>query len=178
MLVAEQREKLNYSIRPLANEDESFLWEMLYQAAHMAEEGETSVQAVRNHPNLAKYVKGWRRGGDMGFVAIKLNCNQPIGAAWLRLWTGKDKGYGYVDDRTPELAIAVLPEYRGKGVGTQLLTRLLVAARATYSSVSLSTRATNRAIHLYKQLGFRVIDKSEMINRMGSTSFNMKVDFL
>ena len=134
--------EMDYYIRALTNGDETFLWQMLYEAAHLAEEGEP-LAAVRNYPNLAKYVKNWGREDDMGFVAMELNSNQAIGATWLRLLTGEEKGYGYVDDTTPELAIAVLPHYRNSGVGTQLLIHLLEAAKAYYPSVSLSVRATN-----------------------------------
>jgi ribosomal protein S18 acetylase RimI-like enzyme len=168
---------LDYSIRWLTQEDEPFLWQMLYEAAHMAEEGESTVQAVVNHPLIAKYVKNWGRTNDLGFVAIELNDNQPIGAAWLRLFTGDDKGFGWIDDTIPELAIAVLPEYTNQGVGTQLLARLLSSAKASYRSVSLSVRSSNLALSLYERSGFKVIEGSETINRTGGTSFTMKVDF-
>ena len=168
---------LDYSIGPLTQEDEPFLWEMLYEAAHMAEEGESTVQAVVNHPLIAKYVQNWGRAHDLGFAAIELNGSQPLGAAWLRLFTEDDKGFGWVDDTTPELAIAVLPEYTNQGVGTQLLARLLSAAKLSYRSVSLSVRSSNRALSLYERSGFKVIKGSETINRTGGTSFTMKVDF-
>ncbi|MEG4959139.1 MULTISPECIES: GNAT family N-acetyltransferase [unclassified Microcoleus] len=166
----------DYSIRPLTQEDEPFLWQMLYEAAHMAEEGESTVQAVVNHPLIAKYVKNWGRANDLGFAAIELNGSQPVGAAWLRLFTEDDKGFGWVDDTTPELAIAVLPEYTNQGVGTQLLARLLSAAKVSYRSVSLSVRSSNRALSLYERCGFKLIEGSETINRTGGTSFTMKVD--
>ncbi|MEG5052502.1 MULTISPECIES: GNAT family N-acetyltransferase [unclassified Microcoleus] len=168
---------LRYSLRPLTQEDEPFLWKMLYEAAHMAEEGESTVQAVVNHPLIAKYVKNWGRANDLGFAAIELNDSQPVGAAWLRLFTEDDKGFGWVDDTIPELAIAVLPEYTNQGVGTQLLDRLLSAAKVSYRSVSLSVRSSNRALSLYERSGFKVIDGSERINRTEGTSFTMKVDF-
>lgn len=167
---------MEYAIRPLTTEDEPFLWQMLYEAAHLVEEGKPPT-AVMNHSELVKYVKGWGRTTDIGCVATLANSNQPIGAAWLRLLIGEDRGYGYIDDTTPELAIAVLPEYRGKGVGTQLLTDLLKAAKVSYRSVSLSTRTTNPALRLYEQLGFRAINGSETVNRVGGTSLKMKVDF-
>lgn len=167
---------LDYSIRSLTQEDEPFLWQMLYEAAHVAEEGESTVQAVVNHPLIAKYVKNWGRANDQGFAA-ELNGSQPVGAAWLRLFAGDDKGFGWVDDTIPELAIAVLPEYRNQGVGTQLLARLLSAAKVSYRSVSLSVRSSNRALNLYERSGFKVIEGSETINRTGGTSFTMKVDF-
>ncbi len=168
---------LDYYIRPLTQEDEPFLWPMLYEAAHVAEEGESTVEAVVNHPLIAKYVKDWGRASDMGFAAIELNSSQPIGAAWLRLFTGDDKGFGWVDDTIPELAIALLPEYTNQGIGTQLLARLLSAAKASYRSVSLSVRSSNPALNLYQRSGFKVIEGSETINRTGGTSLTLQIDF-
>jgi len=135
------------------------------------------VQAVVNHPLIAKYVQNWGRANDLGFAAIELNGSQPLGAAWLRVFAEDDKGFGWVDGTTPELAIAVLPEYRNQGVGTQLLARLLSSAKVSYRSVSLSVRSSNRALRLYERSGFKVIEGSETINRTGGTSFTMKVDF-
>ena len=65
-------------------------------------------------------------------------------------------GYGFVDEETPELAVAVVPNARGKGVGTALLTALLDRARADgYAALSLSVdRANEGAIALYEQHGF------------------------
>ncbi len=168
---------LDYSIRLLTQEDEPFLWPMLYVAAHMAEEGESTVQAVVNHPLIARYVKDWGRANDLGFVAIELNSSQPVGAAWLRLFTGDEKGFGWIDDTIPELAIAVLPEYTNQGVGTQLLAPLLSAAKASYPAVSLSVRSSNLALNLYERSGFKVIEGSETINRTAGTSLTMKIDF-
>ncbi|MEH1786242.1 GNAT family N-acetyltransferase [Nostoc sp.] len=168
---------MDYFIRPLTQEDEPFLWQMLYEAAHLVEEGNLTVQDAKNNPDLAKYVENWGCKDDSGFVAILESSNQPVGAAWLRLLTGKNKGYGYVDDRTPELAIAILSEYRNQGIGTQLLTNLLAVAKTSYPSISLSARATNPAFTLYKRLGFKVVDGSEIINRVGGISLKMKIDF-
>lgn len=169
---------MDYLIRLTTKDDEPFLWEMLCEAAHLGEEEESTVQAAKNQPELAKYVQGWGRAGDIGLVASLANGNQLIGAAWLRLFTLQNQGYGFVDEATPELAIAVLSEHRGKGVGTQLLTELLAVAKEFYPSVSLSTRTTNPALRLYERIGFRVIDGSERMNRTGGTSLTMKVDFL
>ncbi|MBE9000676.1 GNAT family N-acetyltransferase [Nostoc sp. LEGE 12447] len=168
---------MDYSIRPLTQEDEPFLWLMLYEAAHLEKEGNLTVQDAINNPDLAKYVKNWGSKDDSGFIAILETSNQPVGSAWLRLLTGENKGYGYVDDQTPELAIAILPQHRNKGIGTQLLTHLLAAAQTSYSSISLSIRSTNPALSLYKRFGFEVVLGSEIINRVGSISFKMKIDF-
>ncbi|WP_258169624.1 GNAT family N-acetyltransferase [Nostoc sp. 'Peltigera membranacea cyanobiont' N6] len=168
---------MDYYIRPLTQEDEAFLWQMLYEAAHLIENVNLTVQDAMNNPDLAKYVKDWGRKDDSGFVAILESSNQPVGAAWLRLLTGENKGYGYVDDQTPELAIAILPQHRNKGIGTQLLTHLLATAKTSYPSISLSTRATNPAVSLYKRFGWEVLADSETINQVCGISFKMKIDF-
>ncbi|MEH1959537.1 MAG: GNAT family N-acetyltransferase [Nostoc sp.] len=175
---------MDYFIRPLTQEDEPFLWQMLYEAAHLVEEGNLTVQDAMNNPDLAKYVSNWGCKDDSGFVAILESSNQPVGASWLRLLTGENKGYGYVDDRTPELAMsttgyayAILPQHINKGIGTQLLTHLLASAKTSYPSISLSTRATNPAVGLYKCFGWEVVGDSEIINRVGGISFKMKINF-
>ena len=90
----------------------------------------------------------------MGFVAVEAGSGEPVGAAWLRLLAGDESGYGYVDDETPELGMAVLHEYRGRGVGSDLLVRLLKSAGAVYRSVCLSVSIDNPALRLYERAGF------------------------
>ncbi|MGH7964112.1 MAG: GNAT family N-acetyltransferase [Candidatus Binatia bacterium] len=164
----------HYTIRPVRNEDEPFLWEMLYYAAHLDEDGEVSIPEAMRNPTLAKYVQHWGRAGDVGCIAVELDTGQLLGAAWVRLLTGADKVSNVIDETTPELAIAVLPEHIGKGIGAQLLTQLLDAAKTVYSTVVLSVRATNPAKRLYERLGFVVVD--EITNRVGSRSFVMRVE--
>jgi GNAT superfamily N-acetyltransferase len=70
--------------------------------------------------------------------------------AWLRCFPASEPGYGFVDESTPELSIAVLPAYRGKGIGSRLLERLLQGVDAA----SLSCDPANPAWRLYVRLGF------------------------
>ncbi len=113
---------MSYIIRPAVKDDEPFLWEMLYYAAHVDEEGEKSIQSVRENAGLVKYVRGWGRATDVGCIALDAASKQPIGAAWIRLLLGDEKTVSYVDDHTPELAIAVSLSYLARDVGTLLLT--------------------------------------------------------
>ncbi len=167
---------MNYIIRPLTQQDEPFLWQMLYEAAHLAEEGDMTVQDAMNHPELLKYVKDWGVEGDMGFAATLVNGDVSVGAAWLRLLTGNNQGYGYIDDQTPELAIAILPEYRNHGLGTQLITHLIATAKVVYPSICLSCRKSNPALRLYQRLGWKIVSCSEIVNRVGDISLKMKLD--
>lgn len=145
-----------YKIRPLAPSDQAFLWEMLYQALYVPEGGRPFGRDILNQPDIAVYVKDWGREGDSGFVALDEN-GRPVGAVWLRLLKGVERGFGYVDERTPESGMAVLPEHRGKGVGTALLSSLIVAAEGVYESISLSVAKENPASRLYRRQGFEIV---------------------
>lgn len=150
--------------------DEPFLWDMLYRAAHMEEDGAWSVDDARADPVLAKYVEGWGREGDLGVIA-EAEAGDPIGAAWLRPLALAVRGYPPVPEEYPELAIAVLPGYEGQGIGGALLAGLLSKAHRHYSGVVLSVRAGNPAIRLYERFGFDIVD--EIVNRVGGRSFVM-----
>jgi ribosomal protein S18 acetylase RimI-like enzyme len=80
----------------------------------------------------------------------------PIGAAWVRRYSIDNPAYGYVDDDTPELSIAVVATHRGMGVGTELLTKLI----ADVPRCSLSVDQRNPAVRLYESLGFEIIERS------------------
>jgi ribosomal protein S18 acetylase RimI-like enzyme len=147
-----------YHIRPATPEDEPFLWEMLYQSLYVAEGAAPFPREVVRQPELARYVEGWGRAGDLGFVAAEAGSNLSVGAVWSRLPNGADRGFAYLNDETPELAVAVLTEHRGKGVGTALMKRLLTEASALFHAVSLSVSPDNPARRLYERLGFETVE--------------------
>ena len=156
---------MNCRFRPVYLIDEPFLWEMLYYAAHVDEEPDSSVEKARNNPFLTKYVTHWGQPGDLGVIAYEVGTLQLVGAAWLRVFVGEDKNCDDIEDGTPELAIAVVPSSTGKGIGAQLLTHLFNTAATSYPAVYLSVRATNPAKRLYERFGFVVI--GELTNRVG-----------
>ena len=157
---------MDYTIRSLITKDEPIVWKMLQYATH-----ESSLQNVRKQPALAIYASKWGRFGDFGCIAERQTL--PIGMAWLRLWPDEAKGYGYVSNEIPELAIAVLPDYRGQGIGTNLLTQVLAMGQRHYPGVSLSVRENNPVLRLYQRAGFIKVPGSETVNRAGEVSFNM-----
>ena len=77
-----------------------------------------------------------------------------------------------MDDETPELGIAVLPDYRGQGVGTDLLRRLLRSAGEVYRSVCLSVSVDNPAVRFYERAGFERVCECgatlTMVNRLNA----------
>jgi ribosomal protein S18 acetylase RimI-like enzyme len=142
------------NIRPAGPEDVEFLKEMLYEAAAWNPDWprEQVIQALAN-PVLERYHVGWGRKGDAGVIA-ELD-GEPVGAAWYRLFTAEEPGYGFVDEQTPELGIAVVPLHRRKGVGETLLRALLVQAREDgFTALSLSVAVHNRSRMMYERVGF------------------------
>jgi ribosomal protein S18 acetylase RimI-like enzyme len=110
---------------------------------------------------VSQYVKGWGRKGDTVVVAVVNGF--AVGAAWYRLFTEQAPGYGYVDERTPGLALAVVPSARGHGVGSALLDALLAQARADgHEALSLGVDRDNAlAIALYESRGFARVSENE-----------------
>ena len=56
----------------------------------------------------------------------------------------------------PELAIAVVEDERGKGIGRALLDALLERARGQFPALALNVHLLNLAIRLYIRAGFKV----------------------
>jgi len=152
---------LRFQIRQLTRADEPFLWEMLYQALYVPEGGEPFQREILSEPQIARYVAGWGRANDLGFAAVQANTEQPIGAAWIRLFNSDDPGYGYVDGDTPELSVAVIPEHRNRGVGAELLCYLIDEASKQHPAVSLSVSVDNPAKRLYQRLGFEIVERNK-----------------
>jgi ribosomal protein S18 acetylase RimI-like enzyme len=138
-------------------QDVRFLRDMLHHAYYWKERApEDSGPGP-----VALYVKAWGRRGDAAMIAIERGF--PVGAAWYRLFARDRRGYGFVDERTPELAIAVVPSARGKGVGAALLEALLGRARDEgFDAVSLSVDRNNAgAIGLYRRHGFEQVGEED-----------------
>ncbi|MEM8672482.1 MAG: GNAT family N-acetyltransferase [Cyanobacteria bacterium P01_G01_bin.67] len=151
----------SYLIRSIEVTDTHFLWEMLYQALYIPPEVTPLTRDVIFQPELAKYVQNWGiYQNDIGLIAVVAESQTLVGAVWLRMFKSNNPGYGYINDYTPELSIAVLPEHRGQGIGTQLITTLLSEVKDCYSAVSLSVSLDNPALHLYDRLGFEVVTQS------------------
>jgi ribosomal protein S18 acetylase RimI-like enzyme len=131
--------------------DTAFLRDMLRHAYYWRwEEPE-----LRDLP-VSRYVEGWGRPGDRALILIE--GFQPVAAAWYRLFTETHPGYGFVDEQTPELTIAVVPSRRGRGYGAELLTSLLAqAGEDGFAAISLSVEPDNPALALYERHGFEKV---------------------
>jgi ribosomal protein S18 acetylase RimI-like enzyme len=74
---------------------------------------------------------------------------------------GEPAGRLYVDRREDEIRIvdiALLPEHRGRGLGTALLRELLEEADAAGKPVTIHLERFNPALRLYERLGFAQVE--------------------
>lgn len=147
-------------VRDATVADYPFLEDMLYEASFAMDEPKPPRDAIQQ-PQIFRYISGWGRSGDRALVADV--AGQRVGAAWYRLFPISDPGYGFVDEATPELSIAVTPGQRGRGVGRALLERLLDEAQADgFDALSLSVARSNApARGLYERCGFQVVAVDE-----------------
>ncbi|MER2171164.1 MAG: GNAT family N-acetyltransferase [Psychrobacillus psychrodurans] len=141
-------------IRSIKKNELEFMKDMLYESIYIPENVKNKEELL-NSPSIKKYYEEWGRKGDTALIAIDEN-NQAVGAVWYRLFDESNKGYGYVDNRTPELGIAVTKDARKLGIGTLLMKQIMKQALDDgYKSLSLSVDPENTsAVYIYRQLGF------------------------
>lgn len=148
-------------IRDLRSDETPFLREMLYAALRWNPKRRLPPQAfLLRLPQLTMFHKGWGRPGDTALVA-ELN-GRPIGLAWYRFFTEKEHGEGFVDEATPELAIAVVDGHRGSGIGTELMQAIHARAREDgVTHISLSVDRDNPARRLYERFGYVEVEPDD-----------------
>lgn len=158
-------------IREAREEDKVFIEDMRYEAIFIPEHKPPKAE-IFAQPAMRKYYEGWGRKGDRAMVAVSEE-GEKIGAVWYRLFSDEDRGYGFIDSQTPELGIGLVTKYRGMGIGTKLMKRIIEAAKDDgFHSLSLSVDSRNTAaLNLYRKTGFQIYDDS-------GSSWTMKLTIL
>ena len=148
---------MNYIIRKLRQEEVKILDTFLYEAIFIPEGVEAPPMEIINQPELQVYVDGvGTTDGDISFVAE--TDGVIVGAVWVRIM----EDYGHVDDETPSFAISLRKEYRGNGIGTELMKRMLLELKSCkYKKTSLAVQKQNYAVKMYKNVGFEIVDENE-----------------
>ena len=141
---------MNVTRRPIGDQDMDFL---LHLYASTREE-ELSVVP-------------WTPDQKMAFLRQQFEAQHRhyqehyAGAAFdLLLVDNRPAGRLYVARSAKTLCIvdiALMPEFRGRGIGTQLMTELFAEADAAGLSVSIHVEVNNPARRLYDRLGFQIV---------------------
>lgn len=163
------------TLRQVSPDETALIYSFLTIAARMDESNEP-IQKALNDRHLLPYWQNWGQPTDLGIVAESAELNYPVGCSWVRLFVGEEPGHGHVADDIPELALGVIKNLRGQGIGTLLLERLLKECRERYPGVSLSVREDNPSVRLYQRLGFRPVGEG-FTNRVGTSSKTMRLRF-
>ena len=138
--------------RELNTSEYDLLKEFLYEAIYIPEGVDPPGKEIVEQPELALYYEGFGTGkADHCIVAE--DAGKVIGAVWTRIMND----YGHVDDDTPSFAISLLQDYRGTGIGTQLMKRMLLHLKdCGFEKASLAVQKANYAVRMYKKVGFKV----------------------
>lgn len=129
----------------------------LYEAIFIPDGVEPPPKSIIYRPELQVYISEF--GKSKHDIALVADINGTIaGAVWVRIMND----YGHIDDKTPSFAISVYKEYRGKGIGTALMSEMLaILKKRGYKQASLSVQKKNFAAEMYRKLGFKTIDENE-----------------
>lgn len=140
-------------IREINEGEYSLLKEFTYLAVFVPQGVKMPPETIVELPELKVYYQDFgTRSGDVCFVSVI--DSEIVGAVWTRIVND----FAHIDDDTPSLAISVKKDYRGKGIGTELLKIILdKLAEKGFSQVSLSVQKENFALNMYKKSGFSVV---------------------
>lgn len=144
-------------IREMQKNEYCLLSDFLYEAIFVPDGIEPPPKSILNCPELQIYISDF--GTDRNDKALAAEVEGKIvGVIWARIM----KDYGHIDENTPSLAMSVLKEYRGKGIGTALLNHMLIEEKtAGHAKLSLSVQKDNYAVKLYRKGGFITIGETD-----------------
>lgn len=153
---------MNTNIRKINCDEYKILDDFLYEAIFVPEGVEAPPREIINAPELQVYVEGFgNRDSDICFVAEVENAetyHNIVGAVWVRVMDD----YGHIEDGVPSFAISLYKDYRGLGIGTVLMEKMLAELKERgYRKTSLAVQKANYAVKMYKKVGFKIIDENE-----------------
>lgn len=148
---------MSIELRELREDEKDLLRDFLYEAIFIPEGVEPPDRKIIEQPELKIYYEDFGEGrADHCIVAD--DGGRVVGAVWTRIMND----YGHVDDDTPSLAISLYKEYRGQGIGTRLMEKMLFLLKEKgYRKASLAVQKANYAVRMYEKAGFRTVDENE-----------------
>ncbi|WP_283624718.1 GNAT family N-acetyltransferase [Clostridium butyricum] len=148
---------MHYLIRDIRKEEYNLLNNFIYEAIFIPEGMEAPTKSIINQAELKVYVYDFGKKKDDYCLVAEFN-GKVVGAVWVRIMND----YGHIDDTTPSLAISLYKEYRGCGIGTDMMRKMLLLLKSNeYDKVSLSVQKENYALQIYLNVGFEIIDENE-----------------
>lgn len=148
---------MEYIIREIEKSEYQLLDNFLYEAIFIPDGVQPPEKNIIKLPELQVYVADFGKQKDAICFLAEVN-DKVIGAVWVR----DMNDYGHVEDGVPSFAISLYKEYRGYGIGTALMKRMLCELKKRgYEKTSLSVQKANYAVQMYLNVGFDIIDENE-----------------
>ena len=147
----------NFIFREIKKSEYGELENFLYEAIFIPEGTEKPSKEIIKSEDLQVYIKDFGNSKDDNCLVAEYN-NKIVGACWTRIMND----YGHIDNETPSFAISLYEEYRGKGIGTKLMLKMLdLLKQKGYKQASLAVQKENYAVKMYKKVGFEIIDENK-----------------
>lgn len=148
---------MDYTIREIQKQEYPLLDNFLYEAIFVPKGVEPPPKTIITSPELQVYVAHFGESkDDWGLVAEA--DGKIVGAVWVRIMND----YGHIDAETPSLAISLYKEYRGFGIGTAMMKKILTLLKSyEHSQISLSVQKANYAAKMYLKIGFKIVMENE-----------------
>ena len=148
---------MNYTIREIKSVEYPLLNDFLYEAIFIPQGVDPPPKSIINNAELQVYVKDFGKKPDDICLVADVD-GKIVGAVWVRIM----EDYGHIDDETPSFAISLYKEYRGNGIGTALMVKMLELLRESgYKKASLAVQKENYAVKMYKKVGFEIVGENE-----------------
>jgi len=138
----------------------AFLEEMLYEALFVPKGKPKFPKSILEDPGIRKYIEKWNLN-ETDIAIVAEHEGELIGAIWGRRFTIENKGYGFIDEATPEISMAVKEAFRNTGIGTKLLGRIeFEYSKIGINTLSLSVDKLNPAKFLYERNGYQFYEEN------------------
>ena len=148
---------MDYTIREIQKQEYPLLDNFLYEAIFIPAGTEPPPKTIITSPELQVYVEHFGKLKDDWGLVAEID-GKIVGAVWVRIMND----YGHIDDEIPSLAISLYKEYRGFGIGTVMMKKILALLKIHgYKQVSLSVQKANYAARLYLKIGFKIVRENE-----------------
>ena len=146
-----------YTIRAMKETEYPLLEDFLYEAIFVPEGVDPPPKSIVNAPELQVYISGF--GSEPHDIALIAEVDhKAVGAVWVRIMND----YGHIDDETPSFAISLYREYRGLGIGTEMMRAMLAILKDRgYKQASLAVQKANYAVKMYRKVGFEIVGENE-----------------
>lgn len=148
---------MDYTIRKIKENECPLLKDFLYEAIFVPEGVEPPPRSIVDAPELQVYISDF--GSEPHDIALIAETDsKAVGAVWVRIMND----YGHIDNETPSFAISLYKEYRGLGIGTEMMkTMLAILKDRGYRRASLAVQKANYAVEMYRKVGFEIVDEND-----------------